>query len=225
MTVDTARKERAPHRVTMPKDKKCRHDCRHSRPGGQRHASKVRLFGAFAMAAMLLPAADPLSDSARKKLDMIEDGKASRGSIVSFSTAEINAWARVKVPEIVPEGIRDIRVEMGAGTATAYAIVDFLKMRQAQGVETGWFVSKLIEGERPLRVTVRLESAGGRCTVYLTRVDLSNVSASATVLDFLVKAFFVPLYPDAKINEPFDLDFNMERIEVRPGVARVVIKK
>jgi hypothetical protein len=74
-------------------------------------------------------------------------------------------------------------------------------------------------------VTVRLESAGGRCTVYLTRVDLSNVSASATVLDFLVKAFFVPLYPDAKINEPFDLDFNMERIEVRPGVARVVIKK
>jgi hypothetical protein len=177
------------------------------------------------MAAVLLHAADPLYDRARKKLDMIEDGKAPRGSIVTFSVAEVNAWARVKVPEIVPEGIRDIRVEMGAGTASGYAIVDFLKMRQAQGVATGWFVSKLIEGERPLRVTVRMESAGGKCTVHLTRVDLANVSASQTVLDFLVKTFFTPLYPDAKINEPFELAYNMERIEVRPGVARVVIKK
>jgi hypothetical protein len=185
----------------------------------------TRILAAFAIAASMLIAADPMYDSARKKLDAIEGGQTPRGSVVSFSTAEINAWARVKVPEIVPEGIRDTRVELGANTATGYAIVDFLKMRHAQGAATGWFLSKLIEGERPLRVTVRLESAGGRCTVYLTRVDLSNVSASKTVLDFLVKAFFMPLYPDAKIDEPVDLDFNMERIELRPGVARVVIKK
>jgi hypothetical protein len=177
------------------------------------------------MAALLLPAADPLYDSARKKLDMIKEGRARRGSIVTFPVAEVNAWARVEVPEIVPEGIRGMRVELGANTASGYAIVDFLKMRQAQGVATGWFVSKLIEGERPLRVTVRLESAGGKCTVYLTGVELSNVSASKTVLDFLLKVFFMPLYPDSKINEPFDLDYNMERIELRPGVARVVIKK
>jgi hypothetical protein len=188
-------------------------------------ANVTRLFGILVVAAMLLPAADPLYDRARKKLDMIEEGRVPRGSVVTFPIAEVNAWARVKVPEIVPEGIRDMRVEMGPNTASGYAIVDFLKMRQAQGVETGWFLSKLIEGERPLRVTVRVESAGGRCTVYLTGVDLSNVSASKTVLDFLVKAFFMPLYPEAKINEPFDLDYNMERIELRPGVARVVIKK
>jgi hypothetical protein len=187
--------------------------------------STVKLLGAFAMAAVLLHAADPLYDSARRKLDMIKEGRARRGAIVTFPVAEVNAWARVEVPEIVPEGIRNMRVELGAGTATGYAIVDFLKMRQAQGAATGWFVSKLIEGERPLRVTVRLESAGGKCTVHLTRVDLANASASNTVLDFLVKAFFMPLYPEAKINEPFDLDYDMERIEVRPGMARVVIKR
>ena len=177
------------------------------------------------MSAAILPAADSLFDNARQKLDLIEDGRAPRGSTVSFSTAEVNAWARLKVPQILPEGIRDMRVELGAGAATGYAIVDFLKMRQAQGATTGWFVSKLIEGERPLKVAVRIESSGGRCTAYLTQVELSNVSASKTVLDFLLKTFFMPLYPDAKINEPFDLDYNMERIEIRPGVARVVIKK
>ena len=176
-------------------------------------------------ASISLHAADPAYDSARKKLDMIEEGRAARGSVINYTAAEVNAWARVRVPEIIPQGIRDMRAEIGQGIATGSASVDFLKMRQAQGITTGWFVTKLIEGERPLKVTVRVESSGGRCTVFLTRVELSNVVATKTVLDFLLKAFFLPLYPDAHINEPFDLDYNIERIELRPGGARVVIKK
>ena len=35
----------------------------------------------------------------------------------------------------------------------------------------------------------------------------------------------MPLYPDAKINEPFDLDYNIDRIELRPEGIRVVVKK
>ncbi len=189
-----------------------------------------RLFGAYAAAALLSPplmlrAADPLYESARRKLDLIEAGKLPRGSVINFPPQEINAWARVRVPEIVPEGIRDMRVELGAGTAAGYAIVNFLKMRQAQGVSTNWLISKVIEGERPLKVSVRLESSGGRCTVYLTGVELSNVSANKTVLDFLLNTFFRPLYPDAKINEPFDLDYNIDRIEIRPAGVRVTIKR
>lgn len=172
-----------------------------------------------------LHAADPAYDSARKKLDIIEEGHAPRGSVINFTAAEVNAWARVRIPEIVPQGIRDMLAQIGQGTGTGSATVDFLKMRQAQGITTGWFLTKLIEGERPLKVTVRVESSGGRCTVFLTRVELSNVVATKTVLDFLLKAFFLPLYPEAHINEPFDLDYNMERIELRPGMARVVIKK
>jgi hypothetical protein len=184
-----------------------------------------RLFAAHLFFLSGLHAADPVYDSARKKLDLIEAGKAPRGSVVNFPVAEINAWARVRVPEIIPEGIHDIHLELGMNTATGTAIVNFLKMRQAQGLTTGWFLTKLIEGERPLKVSVRLESSGGRCTVFLTRVELSSVSATKSVLDFLLKSFFLPLYPDAHINEPFDLDYNMERIELRPGLARVVLKK
>jgi hypothetical protein len=170
-------------------------------------------------------AADPRYESARKKLDLIELEQAPRGSVVTFSPAEINAWARMRVPEIVPEGMRDVRVQLGTGTASAFAIVDFLKMRQAKGETTNWLFSKVIEGERPLNVTVRLQSAGGRCTVNMTRVELSKVVANKVVLDFLVKTFFIALYPDAHIDEPFDLDYNMERIEIRPTGVRVTIKK
>ena len=83
----------------------------------------------------------------------------------------------------------------------------------------------LIEGERPLTISVRLESGGGRCTVYLTRVEVGGVSAEGALLDFLVKTFFLPLFPDAKINEPFDLGYDMDRVEIRPDGIRVTIKK
>jgi hypothetical protein len=183
-----------------------------------------RLSVVFA-AALVLLASDPLHDSAVRKLDAIAARQVKRGSTVTFSPAEINAWARVRIPEIIPEGMRDQRVELGTGSATGYALVDLLKMRHAQGQSTNWFVSKLIEGERPLKVDVRVQSGGGRCTVYLTRVEIGRAVANATVLEFLVKTFFMPLYPEAKINEPFDLDYDIDRIDIRPSGAMVTIKR
>jgi hypothetical protein len=179
----------------------------------------------MAAAASALFAADPLYESARHKLDLIESRQVPPGATVAFPVAEINAWARVRVPEIVPEGLRNQRVELGNGAATGYALADFLKMRQAKGSPPNWFVARLLEGERPLKVAVRIESGGGRCTVYVTRVEVGGVAANGTVLDVLIKTFFLPLYPAAKISEPFDLDYNIDRIEIRPTEARVTIKK
>jgi len=177
----------------------------------------------FALAP--IRAADPLYESADRKLDLIATGRARPGSTIAFTVAEINAWARVAVPNAVPQGIRDERVELGSGTGSAYALVDFLKMRQGKGQESGWLLTKMLEGERPLKISIRLESGGGRCTVYLTQVELSGAIANGDLLDFLIRAFFTPLYPTAKINEPFDLAYNVDRIEIRPDAVRVIMKK
>jgi hypothetical protein len=98
-------------------------------------------------------------------------------------------------------------------------------MRQAKGDSTNWFLARLIDGERPLTVSVRLESGAGRCTVHLTGVQISHAVANQTVLDFLIKTFFMPLYPDAKIDQPFDLDYDMDRIDIRPSGVVVTIRK
>jgi hypothetical protein len=179
-----------------------------------------RVVIALAAAALMAHASDPLYESARRKLDLIESRQAKPGSVFNFSAAEVNAWAPIRVPDYVPKGLRNPRVELGEGTANGYALIDLLKMRDAQGI-----MAKLIEGERPVKISVRVQSSGGRCTVYLTRLEISGVIASGGVLDFLIKTFFVPMYPDAKINEPFDLDYSIERIDVRPSGVRVTIKK
>ena len=175
------------------------------------------------MAPALL-AADPVFERAWNKLDAIESGRARPGSVIVFTPAELNAWAEVRVPQMV-DGIRNPRVELGTNTATGSALVDFLKMRQAEGVATNPVLATLIEGERPLKVSVRVESGGGRCTVHLMRVEISGIAATGPVLDLLVSAFFRPLFPDAKIDQPFELGDNIDRIDIRPSGVRVSIKK
>jgi len=141
-----------------------------------------------------------------------------------FTAAELNVWGRAKAAEVVPEGLRQPRLELGNGSATAYALVDFLKIRHAAGIETNWLVAKLIQGEKPLRVAATIESARGRATVHLTRVELGGIAVSGPPLNFLIQTFFMPLYPDAKIDQPFELADGVDRIEVTPGEARAYIK-
>lgn len=185
----------------------------------------VRSLLLLAVTASVLLAADPLADSAQKKLDSISDRKLKPGAVVSLSPREINAWIHEKAIKAFPEGIRNERVEVGAGTTDGYALVDLAKIGKTKGQEVNSLIARLIEGERPLKVSLRVESSNGRATVFLTRVELSGVAIDGSILDFLIKHFVQPRYPDIKINEPFDLDFNINRIEIQPAGVRVLIGK
>jgi len=179
----------------------------------------------LALAAVApLYATDPNVERALNKLDQIESGRAKRGSVIVFTPAEMNAWARARVPAMY-QGIRNPSVELGSGAASGFAFVDFLKLRQGEGLQTNSLLARLIEGERPLKVSIRLESARGRATAYLTRLELSGVAVTGTALDFLVNQFFLHLFPDAKVNKPFDLPDNVDRIDIRPDGVHVTIRK
>jgi len=179
----------------------------------------------LALAAVLpVRAADPAFARAESKLDRIESGRLRPGSVIVFTPAELNAWARGRVPQMY-QGIRDPNIQLGLGTATGSALIDFLKMRQDKGLATNSLVAKLIAGERPLKVSMQLESSNGRATSRLTRLEISGVAVTGAPLDFLINEFFLHLFPDAKVNQPFELHDNIERIELRPDGVRVTMKK
>jgi hypothetical protein len=177
----------------------------------------------WAAVAILLVAADPDALRCQQKIDEIESYRAKPGAVYVFTSRELNAYASAEVPNVVPQGVRDPRLELGTNSGMGFAYVDFLKMQHAQGTKPNWLVAKLIEGERPLRVFLDVQSGGGRATVRLQRVEISGVAASGTVLTFLIDTFFRPLYPNAKINQPFEIGYNVDRVEVRPEAARVFI--
>jgi hypothetical protein len=168
--------------------------------------------------------ADPSFQRAWDKLTLIESGQARPGSLIVFTPAELNAWASERLPQMF-DGLRDPRFALGTREATFSAQVDFLKMRQGEGADTNAMLGKLLEGERPLKVTARLECAGGGfCTAHLSSVEISGVAVTGAPLDLLVNWFFLPMFPNARINRPFELRDNMERIDIRPDGVRVRIK-
>lgn len=175
-------------------------------------------------AAAALQAADPLAASVARRLDLIESGKAKPGTVFRFTPAELNAWVRMKVPTIVHDGFREPLLELGTGTAKASAYIDFVKVRHGEGVETNWLVAKLIQGEKLVTAQASIQSSKGQATVHIIRVEIGGLAVTGAPLDFLVQNFFRPFYPDAQIDEPFELAGNVDRIEVTPAAALVYIK-
>ena len=158
------------------------------------------------------------------KLGLLSSGQALPGSVIVFPVDEIDAWVRLRVPVLYP-GVRTPKVVLDTGSATGSAMIDFAKVLEARGKPLGLAGALIAGGEHPVLVAVRIESSDGKAVVTPTRVEVSGVAATGSVLDFMVKTFLLPLFPEAKIGQPFELGLGMDRLEVRPNGVRVTMKK
>lgn len=175
--------------------------------------------------AVLLTAQSADYVSFQRKLDLIESEKLKRGKRVTITARELNAYTQEEVREIAPQGVRDPRLELGTGRAVGFAQIDFLKVKQAKGNPAGWLLQKLLQGERPVAVTVRIESGAGQARVDVERVEVSGVAIEGAALDFLIQQYVIPNYPEAKVGQPFELAHHVDRMEITPGGVEVVIGK
>lgn len=158
--------------------------------------------------------------SCQHKFELIESDRLRPGSRVDLTARELNAWVAAEVPA----GVRDPRLAITAPeTATGTAMVDFGKVRRAQGHPPGWLMSKLLDGERPVSVTARIQSGAGRATVSVQRVEISDMVIEGSTLNFLIQNFLLPLYPNAAIDRPFELGHNIRKLDVQPRAVSVYI--
>ncbi len=183
----------------------------------------TRPFFLLLLALPLLPASKYDRLPTQQKIDLIEAEKVPPGTRVEFNQKELNTYLAQKAKVKVPEGIRDMNVEIDSGRATGTAMVDLVKMRHAQGADLGWLMSWVLQGERPIKVIGKLASENGTGRVDLERVEIGGVAIKGRALEMLIRTFVTPLYPQAKVGQTFELGYNMDRIELQPGMARVVI--
>jgi hypothetical protein len=175
---------------------------------------------AAVLSAAILSGAYDEYTSAKRKFDQIEAEKLRPGSRVTLTPQELDAW----VAHEAPEGVRNPHVVLATpGIATGNALIDFGKVRRAQGHPPGWLMSKLLDGERPVSVTARIRSGGGQATVDVQRVAISGIEVDGQMLDFLIRNFLLQLYPDAAVGRPFDLGHRIEKVDVARGSVGVVI--
>ncbi len=171
---------------------------------------------------MALGAATTEYLSAKRKFDQIESERLQAGTRVVLTSRELNAY----VEQELPAGVRNPRLTIPSpGVAIGTALIDFGKVRRAQGYQPGWIMSKLLDGERPVSVTARITSGNGRATVDVQRVEISGVVIDGRTLDFLIQNFLLPLYPDAIVGRPFELGHRIEKLDIQPVAVAVLIGK
>ncbi len=199
--------------------------------GAKREALDFGHNRSMSRAILLLLIALPLTPAPSKldrlppeqKIGMIQAGKVPPGTNLSFPEMELNRYLEMKAKQVVGEGLRKPRVEIEQGRATGYALVDFVKIRHAKGQDLGWLMRRLLEGEHPVRVTGRLKSANGVARVDLDTVEIGGSGLKGRALDLLIRTFVLPLYPDAKVGQEFELGYDVDRIELKPGMAVVTM--
>jgi len=174
-------------------------------------------------AAPLLPDTSLAYRAAIHKVSLIEHDQLKAGSRVVLTSAELNAYARQQVAAVAPDGVRDPKLELGDGTATATALIDFGKLRRAGGNPPGAILSYLLDGERPVSITARIHSSQGTATVDVQQVAISGMVIEGRLLDFLIHNYLMEAYPAAKVGEPFALGHRIERLDVQPSAVGIVI--
>jgi hypothetical protein len=183
------------------------------------------------LALALLPATFLVATRAdyvniKQKFSSIEKLKVKPGSRVPISVQELNAYVQKELPEVAPDGVRNPSVSLeGNNIATGRALINFLKLRSAHGKTSNWILRQMLNGEHDVAVTTRVESGGGQATVYVQRVEVDGIPIEGGALDFLIHNYLLPNYPDAKIGTPFELKYRMDRLEVKPGMAYVVMRR
>jgi len=163
--------------------------------------------------------------AAQHKFDLIENGKLRPGSRVSFTERELNAYVEQELPKSVPQGVREPKLELGAGTATGSALIDFLKLEHASGNPPSWLMRQLLQGEHPVTVTARITAANGRATVDVQSVEISGVTIEGRLLDYLIRNYLNVYYPDAKVGQAFQMSYRIDRLDIQPARVDVFLRK
>ncbi len=157
------------------------------------------------------------TQSAFRKLSEIENGVVKPGTAVRFSRPEIDGWLQDEAKARVPQGLNHVHLDLDNNRVTGRADIDFLKVRQANGGgDPGWLMKNLFAGERPVMVTARVSSGNGKARVDVERVEISGVPIQGSALDFVIANYVRPTFPDVKVDEPFALQYGVDRIAIAP---------
>ncbi len=168
--------------------------------------------------------ASPLH-SAHSKIALIEYDRARPGAVITLDGVELAAYANEQAGIIAPGAVRGLTLTLTPGHAEATAYINFLKVRQAGGESDNWLVQQLLDGERKVTIRVKFSSQPKQERVDVERVEVEDVFVQGNTLDFLLRQFVIPSFPDAQVNRWFALGHNIERLDVKSGEATVVIAR
>ena len=126
-----------------------------------------------------------LAQSARRKVERIENEQLRSGEEVVLSEDEINSLLQYEYAAQIPNGVRDPRVQLLDQQAVIHSYIDVAKLQSSSDGSVGLW-GMLFGGERELKAVCRPISSGGRAKVEVESIELSGSGISGSALEWLL---------------------------------------
>ena len=141
-----------------------------------------------------------------------------RGSSrVEISDSELESYLLYSLKDDIPAQIDSADVQLEQDTVGLDTQITL-----SQNATGNAMVDALVGGTHSLFLKGKLAGEQGRGKFDLQEVRVDGIPVPNILIQTLIKKYVKPKYPDADLNEPFDLPWGIEELKLEPGKATVV---
>lgn len=160
--------------------------------------------------------------SLQDKIDAIKNSENSPrhkpgSSRVQLSEAELESYLLYSLQDDIPAKVDSAHVELGAGSIGLDTQLTFNSNATGNPM-----VDAIVGGTHNLLFKGRLHAEHSRGKFDLDEVRVDGIPVPNIFIQTLFKKYVKPKYPEADINEPFDMPWGIEEVKLEPGKATVV---
>jgi hypothetical protein len=158
----------------------------------------------------------------QEKIDAIKNSENSpqhkRGSSrVQLSEAELESYLIYSLQDDIPAKVDSATVDLAQDTVGLDAQLTF-----AANATGNPMVDALVGGTHNLLFKGKLVADHARGKFDLQEVRVDGIPVPNIFIQTLFKKYVKPKYPEADLNEPFDMPWGIEELKLQPGKATVV---
>jgi len=144
------------------------------------------------------------------------DKKRRERAKMDITEVELESYVMVYLRKDIPIQIESVRVHLTPGVVTADA-----RLTIPAGTTGNTLLDALVTGTHNLLISGKLTTARGEGKFDLQSLSVDGIPVPNILIDALLRKYAKPKYPDVDLNEPFDLPWGIQSIDVGLGKATV----
>lgn len=181
-----------------------------------------RSIAAIGGGGMVTEVSPRAAKSLQDKIDAIKNSENSPrhkhgSSRVQLSEAELESYLIYSLQDDIPAKVDSAHIDLAAGSVGLNTQLTFTSNATGNPV-----VDAVVGGTHNLLFRGRLMGEHSRGKFDLDEVRVDGIPVPNIFIQTLFKKYVKPKYPEADLNEPFDMPWGIEEIKLEPGKATVV---
>lgn len=135
---------------------------------------------------------------------------------IELSEAELESYLLYSLRDDIPAQIDSAQVQLGTDTITLDTQITFDSNATGNAV-----VDTLVGGTHNLFVTGKLVGQQSQGKFDLQQIRVDSIPVPNILIQTLLKKYVKPKYPEADLNEVFDLPWGIQSLKLEPRKATV----